>query len=294
MIVRVLVVGATGQLGGSIARRLLEGGHAVRALVRDRGGAARLKELGAELVTGDLRDVASLEGACEDVSHVVDTANAFLGRFRNSSAQIDRRGNIDLMDASRRAGVGRFVFLSGNIMRADSLVDFFRHKHAAEEHLKASGLDYVIVRAGAFMEVWAEIVAGRMATTGVATVFGDGANPINFIARDDVADFVVRILDDPSVSRESIALGGPQNLSLLDVVERYEKHTGRIAKRKHIPVLAMRILRNLVGLDPLTRRKMSAGIEMATIKQTMDVAPLLQRFPGLQLQSMDEWLSSNR
>ncbi|MEX2283150.1 MAG: SDR family oxidoreductase [Gemmatimonadota bacterium] len=294
MIARVLVVGAAGQLGGGIARRLVGRDHVVRALVRDRGDAARLKELGAEAVVGDLRDVGSLEAACQDVSHVVTTANAFLGRFRNSSAQIDRRGNVNLIDASARAGVSRFVFLSGCIMRADSLVDFFRHKQAAEVHLERSGLDYVIVRAGAFMDVWGEIVAGGIATTGVATIFGDGRNPINFIARDDVADFVVRILDDPAVSRESIAVGGPQNLSLLDVVETYEKHIGRSARRKHIPVPAMRILRNLLGLDPLTRRKMSAGIEMATVTQTMDIAPLLKRFPGLQLQSIDEWLSRKR
>src|SRR5688572_269710 len=105
MISKVLIVGATGKLGGSIARRLLEQGHSVRALVRDPARAEALREQGAELVQGDMRDEASLHAACAGVSHVVATANAFVSHYRNSTAQIDLYGNKRLIDVCVVEGV---------------------------------------------------------------------------------------------------------------------------------------------------------------------------------------------
>lgn len=289
---RILVVGATGKLGGAVLRRLIQKKHSVRALVRQPEQQGAFQALGADTVIADLTDPASLAAACSGVSHVVTTANAFLGRGRNSSALVDLEGNLNLIDAAQRAGVGRFVFTSGVIMGPDSITDFFRYKARAEEHLKKSGMDYVIVRAAAYMDEWAEIVAGKIATNGVATIFGDGANPINFIARDDVADFMVRAVEDGQITRESITLGGPENLTLLEVVSKYEQHIGRTAKRKHIPVTALRVLRRVLAFDGPTARKMSAALEIATTPQSVDIAPFRSRFPDIHLQTLDQWLSS--
>lgn len=75
----ILVVGATGNLGGSIARALLAEGKKVRVLVRPGSSYAGLVRDGAEPVTGDLKDPASLQAACAGVDAVVTTANA-IGR----------------------------------------------------------------------------------------------------------------------------------------------------------------------------------------------------------------------
>src|SRR5690348_4392492 len=71
----ILVVGATGQLGTAIVRQLIERGLPVRALVRERSNYAGIKDSGADIAFGDLRDRTSFEAACNDVDTIIATAN---------------------------------------------------------------------------------------------------------------------------------------------------------------------------------------------------------------------------
>ena len=289
---RILVVGATGALGGSVTRLLARGGPNVRALVRDPARRRELDRLGVDVAIGDLRDPASLAAACADVTHVITTANSFLGKGANASSHVDLYGNRNLVDAARGAGVERFVFVSADNATPDSTVDFFRYKAQTEEYLRATDIDYVIIRPAAFMDVWAHIVAGNIAAKGVATVFGAGDNPINFVARDDVADFIVRIAVDPSVRSESVVVPGPENLTLMQVVEKFEHHLGKKAKRKHVPVVAMKGLSMLLKpVQPVAARMMGGGVLMATEPLTRDAAAVTRRFPWYKPRTLDDWLA---
>src|SRR3954471_13745021 len=111
-----LVVGATGLVGSEVCRLLRDAGLPVRALVRrssDPDKVARLEQLGVSIVTGDVKDRASLDRACRDVSVVVSTASSTIHRQPGDSiATVDQQGQIDLVDAAEAAGVSRFVFIS--------------------------------------------------------------------------------------------------------------------------------------------------------------------------------------
>lgn len=109
---RILLVGGIGTLGGAVALRLLSAGRPVRVLTRAPERAAALRERGAEIVTGDLLDVQSLQHACRGVTHVITMANAFIGSGRNSVRTVDEQGNRRLIDAATSEGVRRFVFTS--------------------------------------------------------------------------------------------------------------------------------------------------------------------------------------
>jgi uncharacterized protein YbjT (DUF2867 family) len=89
----ILVVGATGMLGGAIVRRLLEQGDSVRALVRGDAGARALTEAGAETVRGDLKDAASLARACDGVSALITTANSAARGGEDNVDTVDLDGN---------------------------------------------------------------------------------------------------------------------------------------------------------------------------------------------------------
>lgn len=233
---RILVAGATGQVGGIIARKLLAAGIPVRALGRNRAKLAALAELGADAVLVDLLDRPSVVRACEEVGQIFSSVNNVMGRGASSPNRVDLLAHDALCDAGRQCGVRRIVYLSGRGMGTDNPVDFFRVKCSIEERIRQSGLPYVLLQPGAFMETWAGMLVGGLRKSGTAILFGNGQSIVNFIAVEDVAEFSVRILLNEEVHHEVIELGGPSNISFDRLVTLFEDHLGVRAKRRRIPV----------------------------------------------------------
>src|SRR3954454_15187016 len=108
----ILVVGATGMLGGMITRQLLAQGQPVRILVRSRSDYQPLVDAGATPVLGDLKDPASLARACSGVDTIITTANSGFRGGEDTVETVDLQGNRNLIDAARAAGVRQFIFVS--------------------------------------------------------------------------------------------------------------------------------------------------------------------------------------
>jgi uncharacterized protein YbjT (DUF2867 family) len=139
-------------------------------------------------------------------------------------------------------GYGRLVHISAVGLTADSPVDYFRVKHQVDQIIASSGTPFVLVaNRTAYMETWVELIVGAgIRTKGVATLFGNGRRISNFIAVDDVAEFRKRILSDRSVQNETIVVGGPSNASFEQVATLIERALGVTAKRRYVPVPALR------------------------------------------------------
>ncbi|MCI0515621.1 SDR family oxidoreductase, partial [candidate division KSB1 bacterium] len=177
----ILIIGATGNLGGTVARTLLNAGQSVRAMTRTPEKADALKKLGAEVVIGDVRDRQSLDHACQGVEKIFAASHSFEGKGKSSPQIVDGQGNRNLIDAAKAAGVKHLVLTSALGVRPDHPVDFFRLKYQTEQYLQNSGLSYTILRPAAFMESWVEMIAQPILTTGKATIFGAGKNPVNYV-----------------------------------------------------------------------------------------------------------------
>lgn len=235
----ILIAGATGVLGGVVARKLLAAGVPVRAVGRNTEKLAALAAAGAETMVVDLLDRAAVARACGGVGQVYSTVNNVMGRGASSPIRVDVRAHEVLCAAAREAGVGRFVYLSARDMSADSPVDFFRTKHAIDGVVRACGVPYVLIQPTAFMETWAGMVTDGIRKDGSAMLFGDGRTFRNYIAVEDVAEFSMRILMRPDVSNESIEIGGPSNMSGEQLVAVIEAHLGVSAKRRRVPKLML-------------------------------------------------------
>ena len=224
----ILVVGATGLLGSEICRRLRERGRDVRALVR--AGSPReaaLRALGVEIATGDLRDYASLVAACRDVDAVISTATAMGSNDRSLTLnEIDRKGQLRLVDVARLSGVRSFVYLSlsPNLRPRAPLV---RYKRQVERAVRTSGMRWTILQPSAYMEVWLGPQLGWNHTVGRAIIFGSGKHPMPLISVSDVAEHAVRALDDPRLANVDLPLGGPQMLTPKEVVGIFAQESGR-------------------------------------------------------------------
>ena len=238
----ILVIGATGVLGGEICRLLADRAMPVRALVcptSDPERVQHLRDLGVATVSGDLKDPATLADACHGATVVVSTASTTGSHQPDDSIpKVDQDGQIAAVDAAREAGVRQFVYVSysGNIE-----VDCPLHtaKREVEAHLRASGMGYTILRPSVFMEVWLSPALGFDAVHGAARIFGEGDRPVSWISAADVARFAADCVGDPAALDRVIELGGPEALTPLEVVRTFEELSGHPIAREHVPEAAL-------------------------------------------------------
>jgi len=238
----LLVVGATGTLGTEICRLVAAADRPVRALVRASADPARveaLRALGAELVTGDLRDRASLDRACAGVASVVSTAATTGARLPDDDiVRTDRDGAMQLVDAARAARVRRFVYVSftGNL---DVPSPFRDAKRDVERHLAVSGLSYTILRPSLFMESWLSPAAGFDWEAGRVQLLGDGDRPVSWVSVLDVARFAVDCVGDRAAHDRVIELGGPEAMTPTEVVRTFEVIAGKPFTVTRVPEEAL-------------------------------------------------------
>lgn len=229
-----LIVGATGTVGGRVAEKLLNRGERVRALVRPQAPGReqgphtppeRLEQLGAELVPGDLTETSSLPGALEGVRCVIATANT--AKRPPDFERVDWQGTRDLIDAAKAAGVERFVYLSAHGAAPDSPVPLFSAKGKVEEHLKASGLSYIILRPVPFMEDWIGFALGaQLAASGELRLVGGGEKAVSFIATEDVADLMTEATGHPE-ARDQVFTLSAGYATYRDIASMIEEVQGR-------------------------------------------------------------------
>jgi NADH dehydrogenase len=277
----ILIVGATGLLGRATALALLEQGHSVRVLVRDRARAADLQRAGAEVYIGDLTDVRSLELACKGVDRVFACAHSLLGRGQYSSAQVDHVGHSALVVAARGAKVEHFVYTSVMGAREDHPIDFFRTKHEIEAVVKGSGMGYTILRPAAFMECHVHRLIGQMLLErGFTVIIGPGTKPRNFVAVRDVAPFAVQALAEDDLAGRALEIGGPDNLGNRDVAAMYVVRARR-GRVYHVSVGAAKVLASVIR--PL-HEGIARVIDFSTVpdrqmRETWQPDKLLAEFP---------------
>ncbi|MGJ8569985.1 MAG: SDR family oxidoreductase [Hoeflea sp.] len=147
MSMNILIAGATGKTGVKLVKDLVDQGHTPTALVRESSDTSNLPD-SVNLRQGDLTDLES--GVCDGMDAVVFAAGSGGSTGPEMTDKVDRDGAKRLVDLAREAGVSRFVMLSS--IGADQsnpegdLAHYLLAKHEADEHLKASGLTYAILR----------------------------------------------------------------------------------------------------------------------------------------------------
>lgn len=249
----ILVVGATGLLGGEVCRQLLQTGTPVRALVRSTADPTKLEQLrrsGATLAQGDLKDSTSLHSACRGADAVITTASSTLSRQVGDSIQtVDLEGQVRLVNAAKAAGVARFIYVSYS-HHFDVDCPLTTAKRTVEGELQRSGLTYTVLAPSFFMEVWLSPAIGFDAANAHATIYGAGTNPISWISSKDVAQFAVLAVEHRSMRNATIELGGPEAISPLEVVRHFEQIGGRAFRVEHVDEVTLREQR-AAATDPL-------------------------------------------
>ncbi len=286
----ILVVGATGLVGGEICKKLALRGEKVRALVRTTSAAEKIEDLrshGVELVIGDLKNPVSLAAACRGVDAVISTASSTLSRQPGDSIEsVDAAGQMSLVHAAKAANVQRFIFVS--FRRPPGLsFPLADAKRAVEEAIAT--MNFTVIQASYFMEVWLGPEPGFDYAAAKARICGPGTAPISWVSFADVAEMCAVAVRHPAASRRTIAFGGPQSLSFLETVALFEKIGGKPFTVEHIPVEALR-----AQFDAATdsmQKSFAAPMLGSVNGDAMDMTQIADEF-GMRLASVEGYARS--
>jgi uncharacterized protein YbjT (DUF2867 family) len=284
----ILVVGSTGLVGAEICRRLTGRGEKVRALVRPTSSPdklAFLRACGADLCVGDLKDPDSLADACRGVHAVISTASSTLSRQAGDSIEsVDSQGQIHLVEAAKAAHVDRFVFVSFRRNAGIPSSPLGDAKARVEDAIQK--LNFTTIQASWFMEVWLSPMLGFDYPNAAARIYGPGTSPISWVSYRDVAEICCLAMRHPAAEHRTIEFGGPEPLSPLEVVARFEQIDGRPFKLEHVPEEALRA--QLEEAKDSMQRSFAALMLGYLSGDVMDMAPIQREF-GLKLTSIDDY-----
>jgi uncharacterized protein YbjT (DUF2867 family) len=221
------------------------------------------------------------------VDAVVSTASSTLSRQSGDSIEsVDAAGQLNLVNAAEAAGIERFVFVSFRPPRGISypLADA---KRRVEEAI--ASLNFTIIQASWFMEVWLSPALGFDYPNQTARIYGPGTSPISWVSFRDVAEMCALAVRSPAAERRTIEFGGPEALSPLEVVARFEKIGGRPFQLQHVPEQTLRAQFDGAA-DPM--QKTFAGLMLGYLYgDAIDMAPVVEQF-GIHLTSVDEYARS--
>jgi uncharacterized protein YbjT (DUF2867 family) len=276
----ILVVGATGLMGSEVCRELRRAGKAVRAMVRNTSAPEKLEALrsaGIETVLADLKDPASLAAACEGVSEIITTASSTLSRQEGDSIEsVDHAGYLSLISCAVKARVRHFVYTSIPIyMQYDC--PLVQAKRAVEARLAESGIPYTVLAANYFMEVWLSPALGFDYHNARATIYGSGERPLAWISYRDVAACAAASLDCGAARNRVLSIGGPENITPLEVVGIFSEGFGRSFAITKVPEDSLQAQYHAAA-DPLGKSFASLMLEYAR-GCVMDSAETLSIFP---------------
>ena len=275
---RILVVGATGRVGGAAVRHLLEAGFEVRALVRSAEKGAPLRPLGAETTVGDVTEPKTLGPALDGCVGVFSALSAATER---EAEEVEYRGNINLLSAAREAGAGRFVYSSALLVDHPlaQRVGTLREKARFEEVLLgADGVSATVLRPVSFMETLLLALRGP-----VAFVLGRQRRTAGRVSASDVAHAAARAFERDVTGRHEIS--GPDIATFDEAYRRLSRAWGRRITVLHPPLWVMRLVGNFVP----------AVEEVAGIFTLFDAAgyasdsPALRETFGVEAVTIEQW-----
>jgi len=235
----ILVTGAAGSIGAigrNLTAKLLGRGHKVRALVRREDERAQaLRQLGAEVMQGDLTDLESMHRAIEGCSRIY---------FGMSVSEAYLEATVNTAAVARHHGVEAFVNMSQMTVTQMSITettDSPQHKlhWLAEQALAWSGLPVVTVRPTVFLEGFFLLLAAAGVRESDELLLPLGSSRTSPVSALDVADAVAAILDNPAPHIGNIYnLTGPASIDAEHYARLYSEALGRTIRYRNVPVSA--------------------------------------------------------
>jgi uncharacterized protein YbjT (DUF2867 family) len=238
----VCITGSTGFVGRHIVRESCSRGLKVRCVVRPTSDLTPLAGLDIETCQGEVTDATSLEKALQNVRTVVHLVAIIRETKEATFEMINLGGTKNLLHAAKRMGVKKFIYMSNLGTGPDQRFPLLYTKWRAEEEVRNSGIDFVILRPSVIFgrgDGFVSVLAGIIKKTPLVPVIGSGKTRFQLISVEDVATCVAQLVKEKTIINQTVPLGGPEYLTYEEIVDLIIERL-RLRRRKvHIPVPLM-------------------------------------------------------
>jgi NADH dehydrogenase len=255
----ILVAGGTGFVGAGIVRELARRGKPVAVLSRSTAKVTtRFPGLNVEARQGDVTDPASLPAAMAGIETVIGCQ-----QFPNSPIEnpgkgytfekVDAEGTENLVAAANAAAVKQYIYLSG-VGAAPEGRHWFRAKWRAETAVRESGLTYTIIRPtwvyGPEDKSLNRFLGMARFLPFVPLIGAAGKQQMQPVFIDDVGRAVAESVDNPAAANQLFELGGPEVMSMSDVVRTAMQISGKKRLLLPSPKPVMKLVASVMQFAP--------------------------------------------
>jgi len=255
----ILVTGGTGFVGSAVVRELARRGKAVAVLSRDAAKvAARFPGMNVEARAANVRDQDALRDAFDGAEAVVNSVQFPNSPIENrrkgwTFEEIDYKGTLNQVLAAKSAGVRRLIYVSGAGAAPDAAKHWFRFKWQAEEAVRASGITHVVVRPTWVYgpdDVALNRFVGFARRLGFVPMFGDGKQAMQPLFVDDLARVLADTLERSEAGNQTFELGGPERMSMDEVIRAALDVAGLRRPILHQPVAVAKLAATFLRMLP--------------------------------------------
>jgi NADH dehydrogenase len=254
----ILVAGGTGFVGAAIVRELARRGKSVAVLTRNASRGKRFPGLDVEYREGDVTRPETLSAVLQGVETVIGAQ-----QFPNSPIEnpgkgytfekVDAEGTENLVRASIEGGVRRYVYVSGAGAAPEGR-HWFRAKWRAETSVRESGLSYTIIRPswvyGPEDKALNRFLGMSRFLPFVPLIGSPVKQQMQPVFVDDVGRAVAESLDNPAATNQTFEIGGPEVMSMSDVVRTALQVIGRRRLLLPAPKFVMKALASIIQFAP--------------------------------------------
>lgn len=250
---RILVIGASGFVGGYLSRQLLSEGYSVRCLARSPDKIAELAVSGCEIVKGDFTDPASVRHALHSIDAVYVSIHTLAPQRKDTSAlgfmDIEMNGLHNIAEACRIHNVRRLIYVTSLGISSDAKDEWTSGRWKTQQYLLNSGLDVTVIQPGMIVGIGGQgfnmVLAN--AQKSMAFVIGNGRTQFRCIAINDLIYNLIGVLNEPKAYGQCYEVGSDDILTgdqLIDAASDVvgHRHPGKI----HIPLALLRFAAPLI------------------------------------------------
>jgi len=264
---KIIIAGATGYLGSHLVKELQSQKIPFQAIARN---VKKLQKQGVnpeQVIKAEVTDPTTLNGQLKGTDVIISTVGITRQKDGLTYMDVDYQANMNLLNEAKKAGVKKFIYVSvinGEKMRHLKIVEA---KERFVDELKASGLEYLIVRPNGFFSDMKDFL--EMAKTGKVYLFGSGEYKLNPIHGADLAHAIIESMD---IKQNELTVGGPDILTQNEIAEMALKTLKKQINIVHLPDWIRKSIMHLIRV--FTSSKTYGPIEFFLTMMAQDnIAP---------------------